>query len=295
MSATFAEILSRPRQDPWLYRYCGDMATKEGAERYLRHLNDMLTFARVHPAGKGVLDVGCGFGFTMIALHQMGARVSGIDVNETMVATINDYGLPIRAEAGDAAALPYGRASIDLLLSIEAISHYRDVSGFIREAARVVKPGGVVLVADSNNALSPWQRRWTKAVWKRFETTGEKDLKPYVERRREWIAEHFPDLPPETAEASYGYDFEELARMLPGPVPRRTAAPVNPEDGMYLEHMFNPFQLARDFQRRGFKTKVRGYWGGASGRPLLRFANRVLSATALTLPAARGFRLAARR
>jgi SAM-dependent methyltransferase len=192
---------------------------------------------------------------------------------------------------------------MDLILSVEAISHYRDVPGFVHEAHRVLRPNGVVVVLDSNNAINPRIRRANQIVWNAYEQgtsdgkLGGRELpKPFVERRREWIAEHYPELPAgELAEATYGYDFRDLETVLPDCPEPRSGAPVNPEDGAFLERMWNPFQLATEFREARFSTRVRGYWGGASGRSLIRFADRVLASTPLTMSLARGFRLAATR
>lgn len=299
--SAFATVLETPGYNPWLYSSCGYVARDTEAETYIRHVRDLLAFADVDPNGLDIVDAGCGFGFPMIALAEMGAKsVRGIDLNDSMIHTVQAYlpllGLPITAELGDVASMPYPDRSEDLILSMEAISHYRDVPGFIREAHRILRPGGVVLIGDSNNAVNPLVRRKTEKVWRDFEQGGS-GQKPYLERRREWIAEHFPNLPAkELAVASYGYDFRELQYVLRnGNLRPRRGAPVNPEDGMYLERMWNPFRLAEQFEQAEFSARVRGYWGGASGRRLIRLANRVLSATSLTMPLARGFRLAAKR
>ena len=72
--------------DPWLYRYCGKLASTEEAARYRRHLADLLKFAQVDPRGATVLDAGCGFGFTLVALRSLGAaQAFGVDVSEPMI------------------------------------------------------------------------------------------------------------------------------------------------------------------------------------------------------------------
>jgi hypothetical protein len=61
-----------------------------------------------------------------------------------------------------------------------------------------------------------------------------------------------------------------------------------------MERLFDPFELGRRIERHGFRVKVRGYWGGASGRRSLRAANAMLAAlTPITMRTARAFRIAA--
>ena len=63
---------------------------------------------------------------------------------------------------------------------------------------------------------------------------------------------------------------------------------------MVMERLFNPFSLAREIRSHGFETRLYGYWGGASGRPIVRGANRVLAAMSrITMPTARSFRIVA--
>jgi hypothetical protein len=63
---------------------------------------------------------------------------------------------------------------------------------------------------------------------------------------------------------------------------------------MVMERLFNPFTRAREIRSLGFDVKVHGYWGGASGSPTLRAANRVLAAfSPLTMFSARSFRIVA--
>ena len=66
--------------------------------------------------------------------------------------------------------MPYADGSFDLVLSVEAISHYRDVGAFIGEAARVLRTGGTLLLSDGNNGRNPRIRRATHALWEEFET-----------------------------------------------------------------------------------------------------------------------------
>jgi SAM-dependent methyltransferase len=127
--------------DPWLYRYCGDLASKSEAMRYYTHLVGLLEFGRVAPRGT-VLDAGCGFGFTLLALRWLGASDAyGLDISTPMIGTVraylplfpNDFSAGIHVTEGSVTEMPYEDASFDLVLSQEAISHYRDEGALLCE------------------------------------------------------------------------------------------------------------------------------------------------------------------
>jgi hypothetical protein len=107
------------------------------------------------------------------------------------------------------------------------------------------------------------------------------------------------------ARETFGLTFPEIDAAceqhrrdasFPGSVYDRSRAPLNPAEGTLIEQLFNPYTLARQVQTAGFTTRTRGYWGGASGNPALRFANAVLSALSpITVVTAKSFLVAARK
>jgi ubiquinone/menaquinone biosynthesis C-methylase UbiE len=310
--------------DPWLHRYCGSNSDPTSALRYVRHQADLLELAGHRAEDADVVDVGCGFGFAMIVHVLLGARsVHGIDVYPGMVSTVEAYLPVLPAEVSSrmtianasAAAMPFADGSADIVLSIEAISHYLDVDAFIDEAWRVVRPGGVVIIADGNNATNPKLRRRAEDLWEAFESGPEgRELHghlvgvPYVARRRRVLDEHFPGLAEhareDLARRTAGFtDDQVLAAgrayvgegVLPDATYRRGQLAIAP-DGQALERLFVPHELARTLRRRGFQAKAHAYWGGASGSSAVRIANRVLAAfSALTMRFSRSFRVIARK
>jgi 2-polyprenyl-3-methyl-5-hydroxy-6-metoxy-1,4-benzoquinol methylase len=311
-----------PDYDPWLYRYCGELAAPEDAERYLRYQLDHLALGRVDLAGKRVLDVGCGFGMALITCGILGAReLRGVDAYRPMIDTVHAYQplLPgylrerLEVVVGDASAMPYEDESFDVLLSIEAISHYLDVPGFIDEAARVLRPGGVMIVSDGNNGRNRKIRSETQEIWEAFElgssnggVHGHEVKESYVQKRERIARAAAPGIDAaaarEIARMTFGMVEDDVAAAarehaasgaMPSSPYRRGEVPVNP-NGQVIERLFDPYELASDIEERGFRARAHGYWGGASGRASLRVANRVLDALSrVTIHTARGFRLVA--
>jgi SAM-dependent methyltransferase len=310
--------------DPWLYRYCGKLASRAELTRYQRYLSDLLRFGRVDLPEATVLDAGCGFGFTLVLLRYLGAsEVFGVDVSEPMIRTIRAY-LPllpdevssrIHVQEASVAELPYADDSFDLVLSNEAISHYRDVTAFIGEAARVLRRGGTLLISDHNNGRNLRTRRETQALWEEFETgktgapRGERERNgSYRQRRGEIIRDAFPGLDDAmVADLVLRTSFmsrEEIVKAVrayeaggvrPESFYDGSDAPVDPNADAVHERLFDPYRLAAQVRAAGFSTRVAGHWGGAGGNPVIRLANGLLgSASRLTVFSAGSFRIAGR-
>jgi SAM-dependent methyltransferase len=99
-------------------------------------------------AGDYYLDVGCGTGATACAVaDQFGCRVAGLDSSKVMIAEARSRGLA-DAVVGDAHDLPFADEAFDGALADRTFQHLTDPVTALREIARVVKKGGVVVIAD---------------------------------------------------------------------------------------------------------------------------------------------------
>jgi ubiquinone/menaquinone biosynthesis C-methylase UbiE len=110
-------------------------------------------FSAVSPAPHDVLDVGCGTGRLLdTAGRRWGeARLTGVDVSEPMIAEAQ------RKHAGDArfifkhadaSALPLELDSFDVAFSTMSFHHWGDQAAGIREVTRVLRSGGLFVLAD---------------------------------------------------------------------------------------------------------------------------------------------------
>jgi ubiquinone/menaquinone biosynthesis C-methylase UbiE len=102
-----------------------------------------------------VIDVGCGGGRSLPKLHQRfaPAKLVGIDIDPHMLAASAEAAsranVPVTLVAGSSSRLPLASDSVDLLFCHQTFHHLVEQEQAIREFYRVLKPGGVMLFAES--------------------------------------------------------------------------------------------------------------------------------------------------
>lgn len=106
------------------------------------------------PPGTTVLDVGCGIGGSSRILGKdYGFAVTGITISPQQVQRAQELTaaeLDVQFLVDDAMALSFPDGSFDVVWSIEAGPHMPDKAIFARELMRVIKPGGILVLADWN-------------------------------------------------------------------------------------------------------------------------------------------------
>lgn len=104
------------------------------------------------PTGTNVLDVACGTGNVAIPLARMGCRVTGVDIAANLLVQARDRalieGLSIDFDEGDAEQLPYSDASFDAVVTMFGAMFAPRPEHVVREFARVLKPGGLLAMAN---------------------------------------------------------------------------------------------------------------------------------------------------
>jgi ubiquinone/menaquinone biosynthesis C-methylase UbiE len=93
------------------------------------------------------LDIGCGEGRVARELIARGHTVIGIDGSAALVEAAKAGDPPIDARVADAAALPVEDGTADLVISFMALQSVDDLPGAMKEASRVLEPGGRLCVA----------------------------------------------------------------------------------------------------------------------------------------------------
>lgn len=103
-------------------------------------------------SGRDVVDIGCGGGVLVRALTARGARVTGVEISESQLATAirDDDSGGARYAVGVAQRLPLSDQSADVVVFMRAFHHVppADMLSALREARRVLRPGGVVYIAE---------------------------------------------------------------------------------------------------------------------------------------------------
>lgn len=103
------------------------------------------------PAGKDVVDIGCGGGALVRELTARGARVVGVEISENQLAGARAHDdRRARFVVGEAQQLPLDDCSVDVAIFMRTLHHVPSPSllGALREGRRVVRPDGLVYVAE---------------------------------------------------------------------------------------------------------------------------------------------------
>jgi ubiquinone/menaquinone biosynthesis C-methylase UbiE len=179
-----------------------------------------------------VLDVATAVGHTALALAPHAHRVVGVDLTPAMLEVARrlaaERGVSnVLFLEGDAERLPFGDNSFDLVTCRIAAHHFPNVALFCREATRVLRPGGRLLVVDNvvpeeveldrfMNSLDKLRdpshyRAWRVSEWAEFYAQAGLSFRVAhqfmtVADREDWLARM--NVPEETA--------EQIRRMLAG-------------------------------------------------------------------------------
>jgi ubiquinone/menaquinone biosynthesis C-methylase UbiE len=109
---------------------------------------------RMRQFGHGrLLDLGCGTGFVIDLARDLFERIDGVDVTQAMLDKVDVSGGNIRLHRCAAENLPFPDASFDVVTAYAFLHHLEDYSKVLREAFRVLKPGGGVYVDLEPNKL----------------------------------------------------------------------------------------------------------------------------------------------
>jgi len=111
------------------------------ARATLQSIPTLLAHAGLFPGAK-VLDAGCGPGYVAACAEALGATCMGIDFSPSMIAEARKRFPGIRFEVGDIEQLPLDDRSQDAVLSNIVLFHVTDPDRAMREAFRVLTPGG---------------------------------------------------------------------------------------------------------------------------------------------------------
>lgn len=105
--------------------------------------------------GLNLLDIGCGGGLVSEPMTRLGANVMGVDASEANIKTAmthaKEVGLNIDYRAGTAEQLiSTHEEGFDVVLNLEVVEHVASPDQFLQDCCRLLKPGGITIVATLN-------------------------------------------------------------------------------------------------------------------------------------------------
>jgi SAM-dependent methyltransferase len=129
-----------------------------------RHVLDPVMLDRVACGGfERALDIGCGEGRFCRAMAGLGIRPTGVDPTEALLARARELDPAGDYRLGRAEALDFPNGSFDLVVSYLSLMDVADIARAIPEMARVLTPGGTLLIAQMSNFNSAGAPRgWVK-------------------------------------------------------------------------------------------------------------------------------------
>jgi 2-polyprenyl-3-methyl-5-hydroxy-6-metoxy-1,4-benzoquinol methylase len=104
--------------------------------------------------GREFLDAGCGTGHFSAVAASRGARVTSLDVGDALMAEVARK-VDSERVVGSILDLPFADRSFDVVLSTEVIEHTPRPAQAVRELARMVRPGGLLVVTTPNRVWHP--------------------------------------------------------------------------------------------------------------------------------------------
>jgi SAM-dependent methyltransferase len=273
----FCERLGRELPDYMLRQ------SKEHQQGLYRMYEALLDAIPVKLDGKTVADFGCKYGHLIPLLFARGAKEAiGIDAEEEYVAagravfeSLYPSARLVRTEQG---FIPLQPQSVDVVIMNEVISHVNPtfLDTVWREAARILRSGGVLFISDGNNAANPSARAKLIELYEKWEngpegakTDRDEVTRSFLSRRKDFIRARHPGLAEEKVDllaantsGLFGDYFAHAvdAFVAGGELIRRPyvqgMCPASPhESGVVMERGFLPQQLELALTEYGFQAR----------------------------------------
>jgi 2-polyprenyl-3-methyl-5-hydroxy-6-metoxy-1,4-benzoquinol methylase len=156
MTRAGADDLERTLDRPGVHRQWEATYRTAENERFFEEAFDEVTRFLGAPQGATCLDVGCGVGSHTVRLARRGFSVVGVDFSECALGAaaenVRGQGLGdrVRLQREDLMKLSFPDASFDYVLCWGVLMHVPEVERAIDELARVVRPGGKLVLSEIN-------------------------------------------------------------------------------------------------------------------------------------------------
>jgi SAM-dependent methyltransferase len=114
----------------------------------LRRVRSLLLSIAADTGGGRLLDIGCGTGFIFDLGYDLFAQLDGVDITPQMLDLITPRP-NVHARIASADALPFENAIFDVVTMYSVLHHLPDLASALREARRVLRPGGIFYADES--------------------------------------------------------------------------------------------------------------------------------------------------
>lgn len=178
----------RSKQAPALhFGYYDEKATNH--HRAVIRANEVLAEMGNIEQGSRIIDAGCGLGHSTLWLAEhFNAHVTGITIVpkqvETMRKFIEKNGITnVDFLEASYFNMPFENTSIDVVWAIEAVCHAKDKLQFYKEAYRVLKPGGKLLIGENLRTARPLEIKKEKLLKEIFHSWAIPDLDTFEEHQ----------------------------------------------------------------------------------------------------------------
>lgn len=134
-----------------------------------------------------VLEVGCGTGRWLEALHSVAPTAAGLDPSRGMLRQAQQRALPVHLVQGRGETLPLTAGAFELVSCVNVLHHLSEPRTFFGEARRILAPGGQLAIIG----MDPHDMRNTWYVYEFFEGVYAHDLRrfPVQETVLRWLAD----------------------------------------------------------------------------------------------------------
>lgn len=169
--------------------------------------------------GARIVDAGCGLGHSTLWLAEhFNATVTGITIVPRQVATMQKFIVKngIKNVAFLEASyfnMPFEDNSIDVVWAIEAVCHAQDKSMFYKEAYRVLKPGGKLLIGENLRTSRPMDQEKEALLNEIFNSWAIPDLDTFEEHRSHALGSGFRSFENKDVTANMMVSYRNLEEM----------------------------------------------------------------------------------
>ena len=169
--------------------------------------------------GARIIDAGCGLGHSTLWLAEhYQAKVTGITIVPKQVKTMQKFivkkGIKnVDFIEGSYFSMPFKDNSVDVVWAIEAVCHAQDKSKFYKEAYRVLKPGGKLLIGENLRTARPLENEKEKLLTDIFHSWAIPDLDTFEEHQSHALSSGFRSFESKDITANMMISYRNLEEI----------------------------------------------------------------------------------